>query len=97
MLNAWTVYAGPILASLQLVQDSAFDVDDFVAARLGEAVGRTIAAAAISGTGSGQPEGVITALAAKGAVGSGSGGYVSIHVSGACDWRAGVVMRCGGV
>ena len=78
MLNAWTVYAGPILASLQLVQDSAFDVDDFVAARLGEAVGRTIASAAISGSGSGQPEGVITALNAKGAVGSGSGGYYGL-------------------
>jgi HK97 family phage major capsid protein len=78
MLNAWTVYAGPILASLQLVQDSAFDVDDFVAARLGEAVGRTIASAAISGTGSGQPEGIITALNAKGAVGSGSGGYYGL-------------------
>jgi HK97 family phage major capsid protein len=78
MLNAWTVYAGPILASLQLVQDSAFDVDEFVAARLGEAVGRTIASAAISGTGSGQPEGIIPALSAKGAVGSGSGGYVGL-------------------
>jgi len=78
MLNAWTVYAGPILASLQLVQDSAFDVDDFVAARLGEAVGRTIASAAISGTGSGQPLGIVTALAARGAVGSGSGGYYGL-------------------
>jgi HK97 family phage major capsid protein len=78
MLNAWTVYAGPTLASLQLVQDSAFDVDDFVAARLGEAVGRTIAAAAISGTGSGQPLGTVTALNAKGAVGSGSGGYFGL-------------------
>jgi HK97 family phage major capsid protein len=52
--------------------------DEFVAARLGEAVGRTIAAAAISGTGSGQPEGIITALNAKGAVGSGSGGYYGL-------------------
>jgi HK97 family phage major capsid protein len=78
MLNAWTVYAGPILASLQWVQDSAFDVDDFVAARLGEAVGRTIASAAISGTGSGQPLGITSALNSKGAVGSGSGGYYGL-------------------
>jgi HK97 family phage major capsid protein len=89
MLNAWTVYAGPTLASLQLVQDSAFDVDDFVAARLGEAIGRTIAAAAISGTGSGQPEGIITALNAKGAVGSGSGGYFGLGTATAVTTFAG--------
>lgn len=78
MLNAWTIYGGPYLASLQLVQDSAFDVDDFVSARAGEAIGRKIASLAISGTGSGQPEGIITALNAKGAVGSGSGGYYAL-------------------
>ncbi len=71
MLNAWTIYAGPYAASLQLVQDSAFDVDDFVAARAGEAIGRKIASLAISGTGSGQPLGITTALAAKGASSSG--------------------------
>lgn len=77
MLNAWTVYCGPMLASLQLVQDSAFSVDEFVADRFGEALGRQIAALAIGGTGSGQPLGIITALNAKGPVTS-SGGYYQL-------------------
>ena len=78
MLNAWTIAGGPYLASLQLVQDAAFDVDEFVAERAGEAIGREIAALAVSGTGSGQPLGLVTALNAKGAVGSGSGGYLGL-------------------
>jgi HK97 family phage major capsid protein len=85
MLASWTLAVGPFLASLQLVEDSAFDVDNFVAARIGEALGRSIAAVAISGTGAAQPLGIITALGAKsatGTVGTGtitaSGGYVNL-------------------
>jgi len=77
MLAAWPYAIGPVLASLQLVNDSAFDVNGFVAARFGEALGRAIAAACVSGSGSAQPEGIITALGAKGAVVS-SGGYVQL-------------------
>jgi HK97 family phage major capsid protein len=79
MLNSWVIYAGPILASLPLVQDSAFDVDQFVSDRLGEGIGRGLAAQAISGTGSGAPLGVITAINAFGAWSAGnSGGYVNL-------------------
>lgn len=49
-------------------------VDD----RLGEAIGRSLAANAVSRTGSGQPLGVITALNAKGAVSGASGGFVAL-------------------
>jgi HK97 family phage major capsid protein len=77
MLNAWTLYAGPMLASLQLVQDSVFDVDAFVAERMGEGIGRKLAQLAVSGTGSAQPLGIITALNAHGPV-STSGGYVQL-------------------
>jgi HK97 family phage major capsid protein len=78
MLNAWTIYAGPLLASLQLIQDSAFDVDNFVADRFGESIGRVIASLAVSGTGSGQPLGLITALNARGALSGASGGYYQL-------------------
>src|SRR5262249_10482121 len=57
MLNAWLFYAGPMLASLQLVQDSAFYVDLFVAERIGEGIGRAMAAKAISGVHSRVSEG----------------------------------------
>lgn len=78
MLNAWTLFVGPMLASLQLVQDSAFNVDEFVADRFGEALGREIAALAISGTGSGQPLGIVTALNARGALSGASGGFYQL-------------------
>ncbi len=84
MINAWTCVVGPFLASLQLVEDSAFDVDNFVAARIGEGIGRSLAQVAVSGTGAGQPLGIITALAAKSATGTAggaitaTGGYVNL-------------------
>ena len=78
MLNAWTLYVGPMLASLQLIQDSYFDVDNFVADRFGEALGRQIAALAVSGTGSGQPLGLVTALNARGALSGATGGYYQL-------------------
>lgn len=49
-----------VLVSLQLLQDSAFDLDVWLPRKLGERIGRATAAHFISGTGSGQPEGVAT-------------------------------------
>lgn len=83
-LQAWTYATPPLLASVQLLNDSEFDVDGFVAERLGEAIGRSLAAAAVSGTGSGQPLGLVTALNAKGSAGTvggsstASGGFVTL-------------------
>ena len=71
MLNAWTITSNVILASLQIINDSAFDVDSFVSDRIGESIGRKVAAELISGTGSSALLGVQTALAAV--VGSGVG------------------------
>jgi len=78
MLNAWTYATNPVLASIQLIQDSAFEVDFWVAEVLGEAIGRALAANTVSGTGTGQPLGVITALNTQGAVSGASGGYVGL-------------------
>jgi HK97 family phage major capsid protein len=80
MLNAWTIVSGVILASLQLIEDSAFDVDSFVSDRIGEAIGRKVAAELHSGSGSSALLGVETALVAKGhGSGYGTGG---IYLSG---------------
>ena len=84
ILQAWTYATPPLLVSVQLVQDSAFDVDSFVSDRIGEAVGRSLAAAAVSGTGSGQPLGIVPALNAKGSAGTvggsitATGGFVTL-------------------
>lgn len=47
-----------VLVSLQLLQDSAFNLDTWLPGKLGERIGRATAAHFISGSGSGQPEGI---------------------------------------
>lgn len=66
MLNAWTIVSGVILASVQLINDSAFDVDGFVTDRMGESIGRKVAAEIHTGTGASAFLGVETALSARG-------------------------------
>jgi HK97 family phage major capsid protein len=63
-LGAFTYRAGGadnkgIKASLQLVQDSAFDVASFVARKIGTRIGRKQAADLVNGTGSAQPRGLL--------------------------------------
>lgn len=53
MLFAWTLTSNVILASVQIIQDTAFDVDAFVTERAGEAIGRLIAQELHTGAGSG--------------------------------------------
>lgn len=64
VLNAWTYTNKLILASVELVNDAAFDVGSFLADRIGEGIGRAEGAHSVSGSGSGQPLGLITALVA---------------------------------
>jgi HK97 family phage major capsid protein len=75
-LLAYTYVAGPFLASIQLMNDSAFSVDGFVRDRIAEAIGRAQAAVSWTGTGSAQPLGLQTALTAKGASSGASGGVL---------------------
>jgi HK97 family phage major capsid protein len=73
-LQAWTYTSGVILASVELINDSAFDIDQFIRDRVGESIGRAVADHLVTGTGTGQPLGIQTALVAKGAAGVGTGG-----------------------
>ena len=47
-----------VLVSLQLLQDSAFDLNTWLPKKLGERIGRATAAHFITGTGTGQPTGI---------------------------------------
>lgn len=78
MLSAWTVTSGVHLVSIQITEDSAFDIDSFIADRVGESIGRKQAQLAYSGTGSSQPLGINTAIAAGSVHSSNSGGYVAL-------------------
>ena len=75
-MNAWTLATNPTLVSLQLVNDSAFAMDDLLARLIGEAIGRLVATKAVSGSGTAEPLGVITALNARGSVGTSGVGRI---------------------
>lgn len=52
----------PLRVSVELLQDAAFDVQGFVARKLGERIGRIQATHLVTGTGVSQPLGVVTGL-----------------------------------
>lgn len=88
-IGAYMYTSGVQLVSIQLSNDSAFDVDEYVSARVGESLGRARAAAAISGTGSSQPLGINTALAATSSTGTvgapgivANGGFLTLATAG---------------
>ena len=55
---------------LQLMDSAYLSWEDFVARKLGERLGRKEAAYAVSGTGSGEPQGILTGLTSSDEVGS---------------------------
>lgn len=59
-LGAYTYTSKLVRVSLQLLQDSAFDVEDFLARKFAQRLGRATNAHFTTGTGSSQPEGVVT-------------------------------------
>lgn len=59
-LGAHVYTSNLALVSLQLLGDSAFNLDSWLPAKLGERIGRAVAEHLISGTGTAQPEGVAT-------------------------------------
>lgn len=61
MLNAYKYSSKPILISEELLEDSAFNMGQVLPALLGERLGRIQAANHTTGTGSSQPNGVVTA------------------------------------
>lgn len=59
--GAYTYSSKLVPVSVQLVQDSAFDIESLLAQLLGERLGRALATKFTSGTGSSQPNGIVTA------------------------------------
>ncbi len=66
VFGAYKYTSGVIRASLELVQDSAFDVETFVAKQMGIRFGRKWEDVFTNGTGSNQPTGILPAIAAAG-------------------------------
>lgn len=58
-IGAFMYSSDQVLVSLQLLQDSAFNLDQWLPRKLGERLGRIQATHFVTGTGSGQPEGIL--------------------------------------
>lgn len=63
-MNAWTYSSKLVLVSNQLLQDTAFNLDSFLADKLGTRIARATNAHFTTGNGASQPTGVVTAGAA---------------------------------
>ena len=59
-LGAFTYTSKLVRVSLQLLQDSAFNIDTWLPQKLGERIGRAVAAHLATGVGTTQPEGLFT-------------------------------------
>ena len=73
-MNAWTITSNVALASVEAINDSAFDVETFVRTRIGESIGRFVASELYTGTGSSALLGLTTALTAYGIKAGAQGG-----------------------
>ena len=93
-LGAYMYTSGVQKISFQLANDSAFDTDQFVVQRVGESLGRAKAIAAVSGSGSNQPLGIVTALAA--ASGLTSGGLLNLGAATSVSTLSGSVTEVTG-
>ena len=67
VFGAYKLSSGLVKASVELLQDSAFDIQNWLAQRFGERYGRGLENYFTNGTGSSQPTGILTAIAASGA------------------------------
>lgn len=69
-LDAYKYSSDQILASVELLQDSAVDLPSFIGEKLGERIARITNQHFTTGTGSGQPNGVVTAASSAATTGS---------------------------
>lgn len=63
-LEAWNVHSGLVYVHRHLTQDSAFNLEAYIADKLAERLGRTINTGLTTGNGSNKPNGIVTALTA---------------------------------
>lgn len=74
-LSAYKYMAGgagnlPLKVSWELVQDSAFDINSFLTRTLGARIARLQAVHWATGTGTGQPQGIVTPITTSGTIGT---------------------------
>ena len=73
VLGAYKYSSNEVIMSLELLQDSSVDIESYVAKALAARFARAWAAHVTTGTGSGQPYGLVTRSTASGVVAGGTG------------------------
>jgi HK97 family phage major capsid protein len=68
LFGAYKYSSGLVKASIELVQDSAFDIESFVARAMGVRFGREWEDVFTNGNGSTEPQGILTGISGSGAV-----------------------------
>jgi len=68
IFGAWKMSSGLVKCSLELIQDSAFDIEAWLVQRFAERWARGLEFYLTQGNGVGQPSGILTEVAASGAV-----------------------------
>lgn len=63
-IGAYLYNSGIVLASLQVLQDSVFPLDTWLPNHLGTRIGRKVAADLVNGSGSSEPQGIVTGASA---------------------------------
>jgi HK97 family phage major capsid protein len=71
-LNGFKYESKEIILSLELLQDSSVDLEAYIAKAIAERFGRVYARHVTVGTGSGQPNGIVTRATASGVVATGT-------------------------
>lgn len=69
-LGAYVMHSKAVLVPWQLLQDSAFDIEDLLASAFGERIGRIENDYFTTGSGSSEPQGIVTGAAAGATAGS---------------------------
>lgn len=72
VLNAYIYDTGMVRVPLELLQDSAFNIESLMTDLFGERLGRTANDVLTTGTGTGQPHGIVTASSAGKSAASGT-------------------------
>jgi HK97 family phage major capsid protein len=83
MFGAWKYSTKLVKVSLELLQDSAFDIESFLATEFGRRLGRIVNTKTTTGVGTTEPMGIVTAIVAGGNLVTAVGSYANDGVGGA--------------
>jgi len=83
IFGAYKLSTKLVKVSLELIEDSAFDLENFLVEEFSKRIGRAVNSFCTTGTGSNQPNGIVTAVTATGPSTTAAGSFTNDGVGGA--------------